>query len=178
MFPFTHNYWGWLFSNFWHRRTIPPVIYLALKRKTFISFILEQRHQFFLLEPAPERTVNFTESVFIHSGYIRMVTTALLLLTVCPASSSIAECRYGPTYEWDSEASPLLTDTRAQDTYIAAALHHDGKFAAAGLGTTAAGLTCDHVNINADGTPGNRGLYTAASKESLHIAMLALVVNR
>lgn len=107
-----------------------------------------------------------------------MVTTALLLLTVCPASSSIAECRYGPTYEWDSEASPLLTDTRAQDTYIAAALHHDGKFAAAGLGTTAAGLTCDHVNINADGTPGNRGLYTAASKESLHIAMLALVVNR
>ena len=114
-----------------------------------------------------------------------MVTAHLLLPLVVqtlagtsPSSASIAECRYGPTYAWDSEASPLLTDTAAQDAYISAALHYDGKFAAAGRGTTAAGLTCDHVNINADGTPGTRGMYTAASKESLHIAMLALVVNR
>ena len=33
------------------------------------------------------------------------------------------------------------------------------------------------MNINPDGTPGQRGWYTAASKESLHIGMLALAVD-
>ena len=61
---------------------------------------------------------------------------------------------------------------------MAAALQWDGRFAAVGRGVTAAGLTCDHVNLEADGRPGSRGLYTAASKESLHIGMLALVVSR
>ena len=31
-----------------------------------------------------------------------------------------SECRYGPTYEWDAETNPLLTDKGAQDAYVSA----------------------------------------------------------
>jgi len=87
-------------------------------------------------------------------------------------------CRWGPSYNWDS----LLTDADVQDSYVRDLLTWDGRFAAPGLGSTSSGLTCDHVSLAADGSPvpdGDCGAgYTAASKESLHIAMLTLVVNR
>ena len=83
-------------------------------------------------------------------------------------------CRFASSaHDW----SRLPYDSETQDAYVAAALEWDGRFAAAGRGTTAAGLTCDHVNVDGtDGSSGQRGMYTAASKESLHIGMLALVV--
>ena len=94
-----------------------------------------------------------------------------MLLSVASHASS---CRFASSaHDW----SRLTYDTETQDAYIAAALEWDGRFAAMGRGTTASGLTCDHVNVvEADGSVGQRGMYTAASKESLHIGMLALVV--
>jgi len=61
-------------------------------------------------------------------------------------------------------------------------LKWDGEFAAPGRGISSLGLTCDHADLEKDGTPVQRGecgaSYTAASKESLHLVMLALVVNK
>ena len=87
---------------------------------------------------------------------------------------NFAECRSGPSYDWTN----LSTDPSTQDAYVAASLQWDGRFAAVGRGTTAAGLTCDHVSTDENGKPTTVGRYTAASKESLHIGMLALIVNR
>ena len=85
-------------------------------------------------------------------------------------------CRFAAQPEWQN-GSALWSSSLAQEAYVAAMLLRDGKFATTGHGITAAGLTCDHVNVNANGSPGRRALYTAASKESLHIGMLALVVE-
>jgi len=86
-------------------------------------------------------------------------------------------CRFAVDAAWQG-GDTLETDVLAQDAYITAMLQSDGRFATrVGAGITAAGLTCDHQYVNADGSPGWRGLYTAGSKESLHIGMLALVVS-
>ena len=106
-------------------------------------------------------------------------TLLALLLTAAmisgaKATMNFAECRSGPSYNW----TKLPDDAATQDAYVAASLQWDGRFAAAGRGTTKAGLTCDHVNVDSDGKSTTVGRYTAASKESLHIGMLALVVAR
>jgi hypothetical protein len=54
----------------------------------------------------------------------------------------------------------------------------DGRFAAKGYGISKTSLTCDHVALLANGVPNPSSCYTAPSKESLHIAMLALVVGK
>lgn len=84
------------------------------------------------------------------------------------------ECRFAPSQDWSS----LATDSAVQDAYVAAALEWDGRFAAVGKGVTASYLTCDHVTVTAQGKPGNIARFTAASKESLHIGMLALIVEK
>ena len=57
----------------------------------------------------------------------------------------------------------MLTDPNAQDAYIEAMLGRHSLFAAAGAGTTSAGLTCDHINIDADGE-NSRALLCRASE--------------
>lgn len=81
--------------------------------------------------------------------------------------------RFAPSFEW---GTALLTDEAIQDKYISMMLAWDGRFAAPGRGITQCGLTQDHVGLDASGNPGGGAGYTAASKESLHISMLALVV--
>jgi hypothetical protein len=95
-------------------------------------------------------------------------------------SGSICEiegiCRFAPSFTWD--ISGLITDREVQDTYVREMMIWDGKFASVGLGISASGLTCDHVDLLLSGEPHPVKCYTAASKESLHLEMLALVVNR
>jgi len=94
------------------------------------------------------------------------------------AQAATGVCRFGPTYTSDD----LLSNTAAQDKYVTDMLTWDGKFGSPGYGMSQLGLTCDHCDLQPDGTPIKKGecgaSYTAASKESLHIGMLALVVNR
>jgi len=87
-------------------------------------------------------------------------------------ASSEGNPRFGPSYEWD------LTDPKVQDAYIAEMLKWDGKFASSGFGLNQLGLTVDHVDLSDTGNPEGSACYTAASKESLHISMLALVVKK
>jgi len=84
-------------------------------------------------------------------------------------------CRYSPSFDWSS----LPYDSATQDEYIRKMLRWDGEFAMPGRGVMPGSyLTCDHVMVTPDGSPGSVGAYTAASKESLHISMLALVVSK
>eukprot|EP00928_Gymnodinium_smaydae_P028111 TRINITY_DN21529_c4_g1_i1.p1 TRINITY_DN21529_c4_g1~~TRINITY_DN21529_c4_g1_i1.p1 ORF type:complete len:770 (+),score=165.45 TRINITY_DN21529_c4_g1_i1:134-2311(+) len=84
-------------------------------------------------------------------------------------------CRFGPSFDWRAR---LQTDGAAQEAYIQQVLSWDGRFATPGLGLTASFLTKDHVTLDAEGRAASSGFYTAASKESLHLAMLALVLDR
>uniref|UniRef100_A0A7S4S048 Endo-beta-1,2-glucanase SGL domain-containing protein n=1 Tax=Alexandrium monilatum TaxID=311494 RepID=A0A7S4S048_9DINO len=108
----------------------------------------------------------------------RGLAPSLAAVLGCLGAAASGVCRFGPSYDWDR----LPADPAVQDAYVAAMLSWDGKFVSAGKGMSSHGLTCDHVNINADGslTTGSvcAAAYTAPSKESLHIEMLALVVSR
>mmetsp|Transcript_10819 Transcript_10819/g.20136 ORF Transcript_10819/g.20136 Transcript_10819/m.20136 type:complete len:929 (+) Transcript_10819:69-2855(+) len=85
-------------------------------------------------------------------------------------------CRWAVSYTWGDQ---LLTDTSMQEQYIREMLTWDGKFAAEGRAVTAgSALTCDHIDLLDNGSPKAAALFTAPSKESLHISMLALVVHR
>jgi len=81
-------------------------------------------------------------------------------------------CRFAKL-DWND----LISDAHVQDQYIAATLRWDGKFASPGVGISQNGLTKDHVRLNADGTIRYRAGYTAPSKESLHLSMLAVVID-
>lgn len=81
-------------------------------------------------------------------------------------------CRFA-TLDWNG----LISDAHVQDQYVAATLRWDGKFASPGIGLSKNGLTKDHVALHADGTIAYRAGYTAPSKESLHLSMLAVVID-
>jgi len=81
-------------------------------------------------------------------------------------------CRFAKL-DWNG----LISDANVQDQYIAATLRWDGKFASPGVGVSKNGLTKDHVRLYADGTIMDRARYTAPSKESLHLSMLAVVID-
>mmetsp|Transcript_152348 Transcript_152348/g.280777 ORF Transcript_152348/g.280777 Transcript_152348/m.280777 type:complete len:619 (+) Transcript_152348:61-1917(+) len=81
-------------------------------------------------------------------------------------------CRFAKL-DWNG----LISDANVQDQYIAAALRWDGRFASPGVGLSENGLTKDHVRLHADGTIFSRAGYTAPSKESLHLSMLAIVID-
>jgi hypothetical protein len=93
------------------------------------------------------------------------------------ASLSLAQldtpqCRFATAYTADE----LISDTDAQDAYTASVLKWDGKFASPGAALTPTGLTIDHINLDENGAITDKGYYTAPSKESLHLSMLALVL--
>lgn len=118
---------------------------------------------------------SFGRSIF------RLLFLALCLTAIAAAGngSSVKDtCRFAASYAWEDVAAPLLSDKNTQDVFVAAMLAWDGKFATPGNGVTLACVTRDHITVNAAGLPDSRAGYTAASKESLHIGMLALVVAR
>jgi len=90
-------------------------------------------------------------------------------------TTAISNCRFVPNHNWADE---LLHNTVAQDAYVAAVLKWDGKFAVPGVGITESGLTKDHINLDDSGNMASSGWYTAPSKESLHMSMLALVLDQ
>jgi hypothetical protein len=90
------------------------------------------------------------------------------------AEIDTSQCRFATAYSADD----LISSTEAQDAYVANVLKWDGRFGSIGVGITESGLTKDHINLNADGEMTTAGWYTAPSKESLHMNMLALVLDQ
>jgi len=91
----------------------------------------------------------------------------------CPSSATLGPTPVPPP----RPPSGLIRDQSVQEEYIKFMLTWDGKFATVGQGISQTALTCDHVDLAENGAPKTTFCYTAASKESLHIEMLALVVS-
>jgi len=85
-----------------------------------------------------------------------------------------SQCRFAPSFS----AEDLIVNDDSQNAYIASVLKWDGKFASPGAALTETGLTIDHINLDANGVIKDKGWYTAPSKESLHMSMLALVLDQ
>jgi len=96
---------------------------------------------------------------------------ASLPLTQLP---DLSHCRFATSYSADD----LIGNEDTQNAYIASVLKWDGKFASPGAALTHTGLTIDHINLDANGVLTDKGWYTAPSKESLHMSMLALILDQ
>jgi len=114
-----------------------------------------------------------SESVLLQAR--GLLTTKLTQnASLSSAQPDLSQCRFASGYSADD----LINDVAAQDAYVASVLKWDGKFASPGVGITESGLTKDHINLDENGEMTTAGWYTAPSKESLHMNMLALVLDQ
>lgn len=90
-------------------------------------------------------------------------------------SDAYTYCRFATTKDWIGAG--LLDNEAVQDDFVKAALTWDGKFVRDYSGMTSKANTRDHITMTDEGNIRSQAGYTAASKESLHMGMLALALD-
>uniref|UniRef100_A0A914VFS2 GPI anchored protein n=1 Tax=Plectus sambesii TaxID=2011161 RepID=A0A914VFS2_9BILA len=105
------------------------------------------------------------------------VRSILLLISCLVVSIQSENCHFAQNYNLNQ----LLNDAAAQDSFLMSASYWEGKFATDRIGINyASGLTYDGTSIDyTTGLPHPGGLheFSAASKEAVHVSLLALAIE-
>jgi hypothetical protein len=107
-----------------------------------------------------------------------MIYSSIVILLSIFIISCNCDCHFAKKF-----ASPNgLSSKKAREAFVDLVLNYDGRFATPGIGVGENGLTFDAMYLsNSTGLPLGpqfRHNFTAASKESLHVAMLALAIEK